>query len=158
MPAITATTPEHDIGIAPAEARDQPGRERRHHQCSDPDPADGEARREAAPPDEPALHGAQRRDVGATDAGADPDAVGGVDLEDGLRLSRQHHAKTDQRHANGREPARTPAIGKRPGDDAETEIQEAREREHQRHRAARGAELAARTRRRMRTCRRCRSR
>ena len=72
----------------------------------------------------------------AFDAGADADAVGGVDLKDGLRLSGEHHAEADEGHSEDREPACAPAIGKRTGDDAETKIQEAREGEHQRHRAA----------------------
>jgi hypothetical protein len=72
---------EREIGAAPSERVDQLRRQRRHHQRADADAADRNSGREAAPPHEPALHGADSRHVGAADAETDPEAVRRVNLD-----------------------------------------------------------------------------
>src|SRR5215207_3628985 len=120
---------ERDEGAAPADAVDQPFRDLRHHQGAEADARDGNARGEAAPAHEPALHRADRRHIGEADADADADAVAEIDLPQRLGLARDDQPGADDDEAGERHAARADPVGKRTANGAEKEIDEDGDRE-----------------------------
>ena len=120
---------ERDEGAAPADAVDQPFRDLRHHQGAEADARDGNARGEAAPAHEPALHRADRRHIGEADPDADADAVAEIDLPQRLGLARDDQPGADDDEAGERHAARADPVGKRTADGAEKEIDEDGDRE-----------------------------
>jgi hypothetical protein len=133
---------EDKIGLAPANIRDQKRRQGRHDQRTEADAARSNAGGQTTAPREPAWHRADRRNIGASNAEANAEPVGGIDLEQALRHAGGDEACPDQNHADQGEPARAEAVGERSADAADAKIEEAGQREDKRHRAARGAEIA----------------
>ena len=132
---------KREIGATPSKTLDQKRGQRWHGQRADTNSADGETGSEAAAPHEPALHGADGRDVGAADAEANAEPVGDIDLQQAARGACGHKADGHQDHAGDGEAAGAEAVGEGPADDAKAEVEETGKRKHQRHRAARRAEI-----------------
>ena len=133
---------QHEVGLAPAQARDQRVRERRADQRAHADAGDGKAARGAAAAHEPALHRRDAGHVGEADAHADAEAVAEIDLPQAPRLRGGDEAGGDQQQAADHHGARADAVGDQAGGKAELEVEEGRDREDQRRLAAAGAELA----------------
>ena len=133
--------PEDQIRLAPSERIDQPRGERRHDESANSDAADGEPRGETAASDEPSRHRTHRRDIGATDAQPDAQSIRDINLHQIARHARGTEPDPGQNHADDGKAPGAPAVGERPGDDAEPEIQKTGERKDERNRAARGGKI-----------------
>jgi hypothetical protein len=124
---------EDKIGLAPANIRDQERRQGWHDQRTEADAARRNAGGQTTAPREPAWHRADRRHIGASDAEADAEPVGGIDLEQALRRAGGCETRPDQNHADQSQSARAEAVGERSADAADAKIEEAGKREDKRN-------------------------
>ena len=97
--------------------------------------------REAAAPDEPSLHGADRRDIRTADTEPDAEAVRGIDFRQAARHACARQPQPGQGHADDGEAARAPTVGERAAHDPQAEVEKAGQREDQGYRPARGREI-----------------
>ena len=116
---------EDCIGGAPAEPINESGAGEREDECASADASDRHTRREPPPAGKPALHGADGGDVGEAHTNPDTEAVGDIDLPEGLGGACEEEAGRYQQHAGEHHAPRADPVGKRPGKSAEAEVEEA---------------------------------
>jgi hypothetical protein len=125
-------TTKQKVSLAPSHSIDEERGEWRHDKRANANAADGKSGRKPATPDEPALHRAQGRNVGAADAQSDAKPVGRIDFCQTARRARDRQAYPGQYHSGNGKATGTLSIGERAAQDPQAEVQKSGQRENQR--------------------------